>query len=668
MAFSFVMTFLLAVPSWAGQTCVNSLRSTPVARISFNSQDTQKKKSNTITLTKKNIALNPTFTQKFLTGLTSFVERQSTTISRVEERAIISETDSKKLLDESWLNWTLRDKKDDNEDFTTITTYLGKFILGSTSDTAVTAKLRARKYFSHRPGETDSTKMTSVFGSISSVELKITNVSAITAFGYETLKGSIFKPKVFIADSTLKNLSKISIEKLSNPEIKNNFIDEISNLQRDGSIPEADSLTQTNSQAINTDRSQVVAFVHALVLLLEKNPNLFDVQMVTAYNRESHKSITKTNTEYQYTLDRNIRIFEPSNDFSASNIQGYLDTKPLHKVDNDVIFAELKSPPSEKTKNTAEYQRLSRALFSKHQEAYNADKGKYGLGAKIRKTITQTNLSEQLYSEGLYYYLVKGVGNLPQAPNRKKLVEMGEIDIALPLKINNENHRLIVSYEQNNVEGDTYEVLSSLSMVDSLGQKVPLDSSDIKNIVKQAHIKGGNVTININRQALTFPSAVDPATVVKFNNFFDEFYTNHSKGQANPREINSLHTVTNQQSLAKYTRKMKMSNKLRFLADRTSKVIAGAVIIGAITLGPEICDRLFGEDAPSKSYQELSINLGDETLRLKTIIKDGSSLQVLSAETDSKDTPDIEVTLDEIQSVDTQKIILKPQAQLSGPQ
>lgn len=636
------LTLVISTESWAAHECSSFLKSqqeiSPIARISFLAKS---KKKMAVTFSRDKTMLDAAFTKSFLVGLTSYFAGKSTTTSRLEERAVMKESDSVKLLEESGLNWKPRDEKQAGEDFTTVTTYSGKFIMDSGGDVEVSAKMRARKYYGHLVGETQTSKMTSIFGDVGTLELKISNVAGVTAEGFTAFPNSVFKPRIFISDDGLLKLSKLSHKDLMKAETRESLISELHNIE-------------TARGRLNSNRDQVEAFIHAVALLLEKNPNLFEVQTVVAYNRDSFAATSETGAEYEYTLDRGIRIYEPDAKLSASDIISYLDRKPLHQVEKGVAFAELKSPMIEKTTNTDTYQQLSYALFSKHRTRFTKGKGKHSLGSKIRSTLAQTTLSEQLHTEGLLYYLIKGTGNLPTPPNRKRLVEMGELRVGLPLKIDGEDHRLIVGYRPHIVDGKRSEVIASIGLIDSLGRKVSLNHDTTKEIIAKTLESTEPSTITIDNQALTFPAVVDPATVSKFNDFFDRFYTNHSKGQANPREIESLNAIGNSSQLSAYTKRMNLSNTLSFLKDRAFKVAATAALVGAITLGPNVMDYVNSSSQPhtlesvftSKSNENVNIRFltEQESIEIRGRLMGGSKIEVSPAL--PKDPSEQNLTLD----------------------
>jgi len=530
-------------------------------------------------MTRPKTVLSEIFTKNFLTGLTSFFAGKSTTTSRLEERAVISESESKALLDSSKLDWKARDKKIEGKDFTTVTSYSGKFLMGERNGVKVSAKMRARKYFSHGIGENDSSKMDSIFGNFGSLELKISNVASVDADGFTVFPNSVFKPRIFISDDLLKKISKLSYEKLLNEEMRKSIIDELYYYQ-----VKVDFEGVMQDKQLNPNLAQIEEFLTAITLLLGENPNLFEVQTVVAYNRDSYSAFVGKGTEYQYTLDRNIRIYEPDSSLNASNIQSYLDKTPLHKVEEGVAFAELKSPLIEKTENTRTYQELSYALFSKHKTSFVKGKGKHSLGSRMRNTIAQTTLSEQLHTEGLLFYLIKGVGNMPTTPKKNDLSSQSSWSIALPLEIAGEGHRLIADYGSLGTDGVRGGILMGIKLVDSLGRKIQLDANGTKEIVNRLVEDLEPSTITIDNQALTVPGRIDPETLKEFKTFFGHFDITPDKTEVRSREIDELNTIENKTQLETFTRKMKIWNNVKFLIYQIKKYTPTAVIVSALTL------------------------------------------------------------------------------------
>jgi len=574
------LIFAFSSQSMAAMSCAAYLQSqdskTPLARLAFDSSG----KKHTMTLSKSDLPLDADFSNRFLTGLISHIGGKSTTTSRLEERAVMKEADSQKLLAESGLKWYSRDYKEPGQDFTTVTTYSDKFILDVPGSTEVSVKMRTRKYYGHGIGETDTNAMTSVFGDVGSIELKVKNVAGISADGVKVYPDSIFKPRVFIKDSTLKKLSKTPLAKLKTPEVRGQFIMDIAGVT---------SSVGGKEKVLNYDLPQIEEFYDALVMLLEQNPDLFQPQVVIAYNRDSYSALTADGTDFQYTLDRNIRIYEPDRRVKFGDTVGYLNNTPLHRVEDGVAFAELKSPIEEKHNNTEDYQKLAHALFSRHTSTFeNGDvfregKGKHSFGVRMRETLGQTTLSAQLYTEGLFYYLVKGVGNLPAPPHDKKLVQRGEIEIALPIQINGREHRLILQYGALSSSGIRPEILKSMKLIDHLGRTVDFDGNKIVELAVEAHAENGNYSkITVDNQSVTFPTLIDAKTVAQFNDFFNDFYRDYDKGRANPREIESLYAVNNHAQLKAYEKRMKWQNRRNWLKERAPKIVS-TLVASALT-------------------------------------------------------------------------------------
>ncbi len=593
-------------------------------------------KNDNLVLKVESAPLDADFTQKLLTGMSSFFNGLSTTTSRIEDRSVVTTVDAATIFDNPQLSWKPRNKKDSQQDFTTITSYSNKIILKSPQPETLSVKLRTRKYFVHAKGETDTSKMESLFGNVGSIELKVANISYVSSDSYETYKGSIFKPRIFISDELLEKISSMTLEELTKPETKAALADKLCDLKYDSATMVSPSAIKQNGKPMNPCTDRVDDFINAIVLLLQENKSLFDIQMVIAYNREAYSAALENGTEYQYTIDKNIRIFKPILNLSPSHIQSYLDEEPIHKVEEGAAFTELKSPLAEKDAYTKTYQELSKKLLSKHNYGFKLGKGKYSLGKTKRSLVPQkTLLSKQLQTEGLYYYLIKGVGNLPSQPNRKQLVEQGKWKIALPLEIDEEIHRLVLGYRSNILNGKISQALTSLALVDSMGEEVPLNKDSVTILIQDARKNPDPSTITIGENALTFPSIIDHATVIKFTRFFDKFYTNHSKGQANPREINSLYAVKNSKDLAQYTRKMKTHNALSFLKDRTFKYAATAAIFAALALGnPNIMKKLRpAEDTNPPPTQEVSVKVDGKNVNLKVTLQKDGTFRVISDKT-----------------------------------
>jgi|GEM_PF-4922751 len=661
-----VLTLALSSPSWAALTCGSFLhtqdRSTPLARVTFNTDG----KQSSLIFTKSDILMPASFTTKLLTGLTSFFVGKSTTTSRVEERAVMKEEDSRKLLDQSGLRWEARDPKKPNEDFTTVTSYSEKFILDAPGDIEISVKMRSRKYYAHTKGETNPEKMTSVFGDIGALELKVKNVAGVSSDGFQVFPDAIFKPRVFISDAILQRLSKISVEKLRKESVREQLILELSDVKQ-------------GDKDLNPSIDKITEFIDALTLLLEENPDLFKPQIIVAYNRDSYSTELEDGTDYQYTLDRNIRIFEPDHKLQVGNAVAYLERTPLHTVEDGVAFAELKSPVMEKHENTPAYQKLSFALFSRHSNTFSngsifkEGKGKYSFGVRVRETLEQTTLSEQLYTEGVLYYLIKGVGNMPTNPKKNDLKYEGKWSIALPIEIAGENHRLILDYKSHDGEG----LLNSMELIDSLGYKVDLNGGSIKNLISQIVANSKPSTITINNQALTIPGRIDRQTLEDFKEFFARFSHNPDKTDVSLRDVDELQAINSAAQLNAYIRKIKFWNKVQFVVYQIKKYTPVTLIAGALSLAITVETQKYmtSPESLNSTVQELRIEnevsltvKGDDFQQQLTakVMPNGNILLVPIELSPTADNPNLTVDIgaikdiegDSSSSVDSARMIL----------
>jgi len=635
-----ILIFILATtaPSWAKVSCSAFVQtqtsSSPTARFNF-SNGTNK---STATITREKTFLNLDFTRKFLTGLSSFFTNSSTTTTRVEERAVIRAQESEKIISESGLKWKPRDVKKDGEDFTTITTYSSKFIMETESGVKASAKLRSRKYYSHETGHHQAANMKSVYGDIGSLEIKVSNIVGMDSDGVKTSPGSVFKPRIFISDATVERISKLTLSKLKKDATQSAFVEEIHALK-------------DQDKLLNPNKDEVAQFVKSLVLLLEQNPNLFEVQTVIAYNRDSFSANTENGLEYQYTVDRNVRIYEPDHRIKVAGLSGYLDKDPMIKVDDDVAYAELKSPLVEQTENTPDYQRMSQILFSRHLSAFESGKGKHSLATRTRNFIAQTDLSEKLHTEGLYFFIVKGFGNLPTQPNKKTYKENKEWSVAMPLILNNDEHRLILGYRSNTVKDKTRFLLRSIEMVDSFDRKINLDSNAVKHILNTALLKEDYTTITIDNQSLTFPGIVNPETTEKLSDFFSRFFRSFLKEEDTLRDITSLYGINNALQLRAYERRMNIVNKLNKWKDRFQKVGMQIVISSALLVGyayitdlPDTISGFFNRNSGEPfNVQVLS---EDEVLQLRGELNQSGSFEVSPIEGEETFRPDVTIDLD----------------------
>lgn len=500
--------------------------------------------------------------------LNPFLKKNDPTTARLEERFVVGEAVASRLLDRSDLNWKRRDEVAEGNAFSTVTAYAGKFILNTGASTQAVAKVRFRKYYSHKADLSGSENMTSVFKGWTALELKVSGILGLDQVA--TYRESSFKPRVFVQDKVIKKLQKMKTGNFTNLEFKEAVI--------------ADILADVSPDESMNRGVEVRGLIDALFKLGETNPQIFRLESVVSYQRDSYKSESHAEGEYQYTQDRNIRVYEPRSNIGISSMENYFDRNAIYEVPKDFVFVELKSPTSVRSEDSKTYSELIGELDGLHQLNFNQGEGKFSLAGNIRDAYGQNDMSTKLAVEGLLFFLIKGTSNLPTPPNSKKIVELGEIDVAIPFQKNGETHRLILSYRANSLDGIRSGVLDSISMVDHFGRNINIDGSFSKELVNSALAGPDPISITLNNETVLIPAVISPEVALEYKDFFSRFYTNYSKREGNPREIESLTSITSSRGLTRYSRKMKVVNALNYVWSRVHRIGTQVLLTGAVIL------------------------------------------------------------------------------------
>lgn len=578
-SFIFILALALSTPAAHAIQCVKLLKQhrafdSVIAEISL-----QPGKHDSVSTKSRKVFRNTVLAEDkashlLMEELSPFFDKLDTTTARLEERFVAKKEDARRILETSEVSWKMRDEKEPDQDFTTVTAYAGKFVLKTKSGNAV-GKIRLRKYFKHKTGARASHKVTPVFDGVTALELKFGGLAGAKDGQLITVNDSSFKPRVFVSDTTIKRLQKLKPRDFHNKDIMDDLINATFEL-KPGYPPTIEK------------KREIESFFQALFYLGKQNPDLFEFETIVAYNRDSFVGkAEETDNEYQYTVDRNIRLYSPDANVNIGSLQKYLDNEPLHEVDHDYNFVEIKSPVSDRDDQPMAYQRFINLLTSLHQKAFNRGDGKFALAQTVRNRYHQNSLSSKLKTEGLFFFLVKGTANLPTPPNRKRIVEQGDLKLAIPVVRDGVAHRLILEYRPNISEGERSQVLDKVSMVDHLGRKVSLESQVASRIINAAISSKEPVDISVDDEIVKIPGIIEPDTVAQYQEFFSTFYTDFSKEEGNPREIESLHPVETMAQLQTYIKRMVRSNRISYLWSRTHRFITNSVLtigtIGAFT-------------------------------------------------------------------------------------
>lgn len=565
----------LSFPAW-GNSCLDLFparptEATPVAIIKVDGQNAKTQSY------VEDIVLNPFLTQRFFSTLfTSTKISESLTASRIEERFIVK-AESLGDIRKNSLEWAIRDPKPEGAEFTTITAYAGKIILPLESGENANVKIRLRKYFRHKDSETATPENTQeIFRGFTVLELKMSGVGRGENEVMVSQADNVYKIRAFVHDTLLERIINFKAGDFRDAQKMRSLIEEVTN-------------TPYSHQTFNA-REEVTQLFESLFYLGNINENIFRIQTVISYNRDSYSATAADGNSYQLTSDRNIRIF-PAKDIRISRMVDYLLEKPTHIVEQDKAFVELKSPISAVAESVFSYKQLFTSLMAFHIQGVDRSGGKFSLSQKTSEfrlekafeLYQQNTLSAQMSSEGTLYFLIKGTANLPTPPNRKKIVELGEIAIALPIDVNGQIYRAVVEYKPYILSGERYGIVDKFFIVDQTGKKIEMETKPVFEIPSDIKTDPAPAQILVNNERLIFPSVLSPALVNQYKDFFSHFYTNYSKREGNPREIENLATINNKGQLATYTWQMKLGNTMSYLWSRLHRVATQAIIIAGVS-------------------------------------------------------------------------------------
>lgn len=528
----------------------------------------------------EDLFLTPPQTDQLLSILfKSSKDDQNLTAARVEERYIVNSENLNDIVSHSSLQWSLRDPKPEGMDFTTITAYAGKIVLPLNSYEKGNIKIRMRKYYRHKANEQFTPQNAEeIFKNFTVLELKISGISQSPEGELIPLMDGVYKIRAFIPDILLEKIIKFTASDFNNKEKIQSFVEQI---------------TQTPyGNGLFNDPDEVRQLFEALTLFSGSYDQLFNIQTVISYNRDSYTTTVSDGYSYQLTVDKNIHIFNPK-DIKISRLSDYVLESPAHSVPSTHSFIELKSSVKAITEAATSYTQLNVYLLNYHIQGLNRAGGKFSLSQKTNEfklekafeLYQQNTLSSQMSSEGMLYFLIKGTANLPAPPNRKKIVEQGEVNIAIPFEVENQTYRVLLEYKPYILNGERYGFIDKFNIIDQAGKKIELNSKislEIPKDIKAPHLPPAQVLINNTR--IAFPKILSPTTMTQYKEFFSQFYTNYSKLEGNPREIEDLLPISNDRQLQKYIYKMKFDNTMKYLWSRFHRVATQAAIIAGVSI------------------------------------------------------------------------------------
>ena len=520
--------------------------------------------------------IKPDLSQKLLSQLSLLNERgprDNLTEFRVEEKAIITNKNATTFLNETSkdlsLTWQLRDVPPPGKQFLTVTAYGKTFQFANEGLQPIVGKLRIRKYYSHDP---NGQNLQSVFPNISALELKLSNIGRFDNTGKAiVVENGVFKPRIYISDSQLVQLLQLARGKFESAEALQKLISDIAELKNPA--------TQQNFNK----PEHVKYMLETLELLQSQAPKLLETDKVIAYNRKSYSALDKEGNEYQFTLDEKVRVFAGNPKILCCNLEKYLSEKPLEILPKDYVFAELKSPISEKLQYSKIYTALYSTLIREHFGTLN--QGKYSLSAKKISTIFEENSNSIIEERGTLLWLIRGASFFPEPQNRKGIVEHGQVKIAIPFEYQTETYRMMVEYKTvvtTNAKREAYA--DKIQIIDQAGRKIDLKDSDLKDVLRSFRDFSDKELAGLMIEGV--PIIIKPKITADelkaYIDFFNDFFVNFSKSPKNPRDPELLQRIHTSKQLSWYIKKMKLQNFLAYTWSRIHRITMGADIGAAV--------------------------------------------------------------------------------------
>ena len=505
-----------------------------------------------------------------------------------------------------------------NQVQSTVTAYGGRFMLRDKDGGSAIAKVRFRKHYTHKRGQNKADQMTPVDEDWTVLELKVSG-SINNVYGLEFVD-STFKPNILVKNSVAQKLQKMKRSNFTDPEFRESIIQEIIDFPNpDGEAP---------------NELRVRALINTLFKMGEVNHKIFRLENVVSYQRSTFE-FNGENGTLIYNLDQDVKIYEPRSNIALTSLHAYFDRNAEYVVPEGVSFVELVAHVQYRADNDPRYRGLVNYLSLKHLPVFIKGVGKYSFSSTIRNHYAQSSMSTKLLTEGLFFFLIKGTANLPTPPNRKKLVEQSELEIAIPVTKHGKTHRLILHYRPFISDGERSQVLDKISMVDYLGRDVSISNSFVKELVNAALAGPDPISVSLNDEVILIPGVIPPNVTIEYNDFFSRFYTNYSKREGNPREIESLQSIETLKQLKRYLRGVKTVNALSYGWSRMHRVAMQVAISGALLGG--VTYLYLGEDASREIVTEATNNAVELIASNKTdfIIDGGGSILTFNSDNGS---------------------------------
>jgi hypothetical protein len=507
--------------------------------------------------------------------LESHVDKGSATAVRVEEKAVITEDDFKKLMDltqspefaEKYngnkpIKWSLRDQPEPGREFLTTTEYGQFFIFTTESErgkSSIIIKPRFRKYFSFESDKKeDLSTYQTVLGDLVVFELKIANMDGVEGGEFLEIPGVVFKPRIFVTDAMAEKIKELSIH-------DEHFEQKLGDLRN--SILEVKS--NTTGGRVNST-AQVDSMIEAVRFLLAKDPDFFKPQYITTYNRSSYRFSSEGGSSYELTADRGIKVYGASPNISSRNTLKYLSNPPLFQSEADQIFVELKSPEPEKRTQSPLYTALATNVESGHIEMFKKGSGKYAIARRAVEDLFDRHFISTLLEQGTQLWLIKGTANLDMAPKEKDILDNGIVHVAYPFSVvSGRVYRIQFIYRPlNTLNGKKDAILEKIRIIDHNGDTIK-SGDKFDEIIQETRDRHQNeiLALDLNGTIVPFKAKITHVELVQYQNFFKDFFKNPD------RKIEALSDLSDAQNLSWYRIRVRMNNFTGWFKDRLTRAV-----------------------------------------------------------------------------------------------
>jgi hypothetical protein len=555
--------------------------------------------------------------------LNAFDETKSASITtgRIEEKVVanmksagqfLQHTQTKEFAQAAELadpiRWTMRDRHPHGRTNVTFTVYGGMAELELAPKNKVGVKPRFRIYGT-RAGEIDTTSDLHSFqpttNGIVAFELKFVAKTGTPTDDMLSMPQEVFKPRIFLSQALAEKLFQINANQ---PD-----------WQEQLSQVEASALSEQSAQPNHFQSSESAirsqfAFVRQL---LPQHPYFLSPAILVSYERTAYSARVAESSEYQFTVDRNIKTFEMDarNPFEFDQVVRFVTTQPTSfESSQDLAFAELKSPVFEKRNQSPTYLRLIQTLTEMHNPQFKINDGKYSNTHISIYRNRAERVQRTHFDNGTSFWLIKGTINLEKEPTSNDLLSRKQIDVAhAVVGLDGKTYQVRLRYgpiptHQDQSKDD--RVLERIEIRNEHGDKIlngDVFSNTVKSIVKMKDDKVYG--LDVLGTIVPFPSRVGTEVIHEYEEFFKLYFKLKKDRKSQYQTFRDLDWIGTEKELATARRKMAVDNFRTQLRDRSFKQLLSGPANGALFLtGALVAYALLPESLrPENIHQTVAV-------------------------------------------------------------